>query len=643
MDNKEGICFNGNAEELLENAASGEDSSESENPGEKKKIQFSGSCSFMVSLLGYSMGTSDFWRFPYLVFRNGGGAFLIPFAIFMMLTGLPMLFFEVTVSQFAGKGPMSMWDLAPFFRGIGYTLLAINLMNNVYYNVLRAWILEYFVNTFRSELPWKGCNHDWNQPGCVDIGSNTDVAPSYRNGSISNVTDLYEYSNFTKMTSAEQYWQFKVLQLSPGLGHFDGILWNLVLYIFIWRLCVALCMVKSIKSIEKIMFLTVFVPIGLMLVIWVRCLTLKGSVTGMLFYLTPTFDRITDTKVWMEAALMSCYTLGPGWGTLPLIGSHNKFSGNTVRYSVSATVCDILSAVINGLICFSILGVMSHDSGLPLEKTVTSGLSLGFTVYPTAFTYFPLPQLWSAVFFINLIFVGLDAQVLSTETVMNCLQDTVPTWFTGHRRLLMIAFLNISFFLLTIPFCTRGGMFLFQLLDWYAAAWTLLFVCFTECVVITWVYGGDRLSEDLEIMIGHRLPVLIRLTGTIITPAVILVMLVLSFIRYRPPTYGSYVYPGYAEIIGWMLAFAIISPIFIVFLLNFIRTKGSCFKKMCAMYIPSKTWGPNDVVANTTYPDRTREERTFMTVLLYNLTGRKRSQNCDTLPEISPLYKDTKT
>lgn len=48
-------------------------SSESDGSTAKKRDQFSGSCSFMVSLLGYSMGTSDFWRFPYLVFRNGGG------------------------------------------------------------------------------------------------------------------------------------------------------------------------------------------------------------------------------------------------------------------------------------------------------------------------------------------------------------------------------------------------------------------------------------------------------------------------------------------------------------------------------------------------------------------------------------------
>lgn len=54
-----------------------EESSDTEvNPQQKEKVQFAGSCSFLVSLLGYSMGTSDFWRFPYLVFRNGGGRLL---------------------------------------------------------------------------------------------------------------------------------------------------------------------------------------------------------------------------------------------------------------------------------------------------------------------------------------------------------------------------------------------------------------------------------------------------------------------------------------------------------------------------------------------------------------------------------------
>ncbi|XP_060567632.1 sodium- and chloride-dependent glycine transporter 1-like [Ruditapes philippinarum] len=607
-------------------------SEESEVSMVKKKAQFSGSCSFLVSLLGYSMGTSDFWRFPYLVFRNGGGAFLFPFAIFMMLVGMPLLFFEVSVSQFSARGPLSMWNLAPFFKGIGDTLFAINLLNNVYYNILRAWILEYFVDTFQAELPWASCNHEWNRPGCIAIETERTVSDFAKpsNATMPAAIELHLPSNITsnvtQMTSAEQYWQYKVLQLSSGLGDFDGIIWDFILYIFIWRLLVTLCMVKSIKSIEKVMFVTVFVPILLMLVIWVRSLMLNGAVTGMLYYLTPTFDRITDPRVWLEAALMACYTLGPGWGTIPLIGSHNKFHGNTIKYSVISTVGDFLSAVLNGLICFSVLGVMAHDSGLDLEKTVTSGLSLGFTVYPTAFTYFPLPQFWSAVFFVNLMLVGLDSQVLSTETVMNCLQDMFPKWFKGRRRSFVIVFLNIGFFLLTIPFCTRGGMYIFQLLDWYAAAWTLLFVCFIECLVFTWVYGTERLSKDVEIMVGRPLPAFIRISGAFFSPCIFLAVTILSFAEYRPPSYGSYRYPAFAEAVGWCLAFLIISPIIIVFVFNIIKTWRTDKKISEEIKRPCDTWGPHDYIARADYNKEDRNiNRGYIGTLMYNITGRTRA------------------
>ncbi|XP_045191964.2 sodium-dependent dopamine transporter-like [Mercenaria mercenaria] len=627
-----------------------DNSRDSDISGMKKKSQFSGSCSFMVSLLGYSMGTSDFWRFPYLVFRNGGGAFLLPFALFMVLVGLPMLFFEVSVSQFSGKGPLSMWSIAPFFKGIGYTLLVINLLNNVYYNILRAWILEYFVNTFQAELPWIGCNHQWNEQGCVTMKTDNftsnvterDINTTYYHSELNIPVD--NFTDVTKMTAAEQFWQYKVLQLSSGLGDFDGILWNFVLYIFIWRLLVSLCMIKSIKSIEKVMFVTVFVPIILMLIIWVRSLMLEGAITGMLYYITPTFDRITDPKVWLEAALMACYTLGPGWGTIPMIGSHNKFHGNVIRYSVLSTFCDFLSAVMNGLICFSILGVMAHDSGLDLEKTVTSGLSLGFTVYPTAFTYFPLPQVWSAVFFVNLILVGLDAQVLSTETVMSCLEDMFPKWFKGTRRLFMIALINAGFFLLTIPFCTRGGMYLFQLLDWYAAAWTLLFVCFIECVVFTWVYGTERLSRDIEIMVGRPLPTFMRISGAFISPCIFLVVLIQSFVQYRPPTYGSYSYPAFAEALGWCLAFLVISPIVVVLVLKLIKTGRSTKKLSEEIKRPSDSWGPYDDIAMEDYTDKGIEATGCFCTFIYNLTGRSKKTKAATYHSNgSHLYRDIKS
>ncbi|XP_052817214.1 sodium- and chloride-dependent glycine transporter 2-like isoform X2 [Mya arenaria] len=568
----------------------------------------------------------------------------------MMICGLPMMFLEVTTAQFSGKGPMGVWDLAPFFRGIGYTLFVINIVNSIYYNVLRAWILEYFVRSFRSELPWASCNNDWNRDGCIPatkiVNDTVAVGVAGEHTTVNYNMTSYTHSddnNRTMMTSAEQFWQYEVLQLSPGLGHMDGMLWNFVLYVFIWRFLVTLCMLKSIKSIEKVMYVTVFLPLVLMLAIWIRALMLEGSVMGMLYYLTPTFDRITDVKVWVEAAMMAAYTLGPGWGTIPMIASHNSFRGNTVRYSVVSTVLDFFSAVFNGLICFAVLGVMAHDSGLDLEKTVTSGLSLGFTVYPTAFTYFPLGQLWSALFFINLIFVGLDSQVLSTETLMSCLEYLVPRWLRGKRRLCAVVVINIIAFILTLPFCTRGGMYIFQWLDWYAAAWTILFVCLTECVVITWVYGLPRLSRDVELMTGSPIPAILRCNASVVAPILILVLIVVSFSRYSPPTYGSYTYPPWAEALGWALALAIISPIVICFVFRFGRSRGSCGKRVEDMTTPAPEWKPNDT-SKVSYGD-VHIPWTFTSTLIFNITGRQRkhydnAQNQEASKhELSPLYK----
>ncbi|XP_053388291.1 sodium-dependent dopamine transporter-like [Mercenaria mercenaria] len=227
---------------------------------------------------------------------------------------------------------------------------------------------------------------------------------------------------------------------------------------------------------------------------------------------------------------------------------------------------------------------------------------------------------------------------------MSCLEDMFPKWFKGTRRLFMIAFINAGFFLLTIPFCTRGGMYLFQLLDWYAAAWTLLFVCFIECVVFTWVYGTERLSKDIEIMVGRPLPTFIRISGAFISPCIFLVVLILSFVQYRPPTYGSYSYPAFAEGLGWCLAFLVVSPIVVVLVLNLIIAGRSTKTLSEEIKRPSDSWGPYDDIAMEEYTDKGREYIGFVCTFIYNLTGRSKETKAATYHSNGPhFYKDIKS
>ncbi|KAG1679549.1 Sodium-dependent serotonin transporter [Nymphon striatum] len=71
---------------------------------------------FLFSCLGYSVGLGNIWRFPYMIYRNGG-AFLLPFTIVVLVIGMPLYYLEIIIAQFTGQGPMAIWEMAPFFKG----------------------------------------------------------------------------------------------------------------------------------------------------------------------------------------------------------------------------------------------------------------------------------------------------------------------------------------------------------------------------------------------------------------------------------------------------------------------------------------------------------------------------------------------
>ena len=101
------------------------------------------------------------WRFPYVAYANGGGAFLIAYAIFLVLVGIPMYFMETALGQFSQLGPLAVWKLSPIGRGIGFAMCTVSLIVAIYYNVIMGYCLYYIFASFASTLPWENCDTSW--------------------------------------------------------------------------------------------------------------------------------------------------------------------------------------------------------------------------------------------------------------------------------------------------------------------------------------------------------------------------------------------------------------------------------------------------------------------------------------------------
>ncbi|XP_016389719.1 sodium-dependent dopamine transporter-like [Sinocyclocheilus rhinocerous] len=129
---------------------------------------------FTLAGIGCAVGLGNIWRFPYLCYRSGGGAFLVPYLLMLVVLGIPLLHMELTLGQYLRRGPvLALTKACPLLKGVGMATVAISFIMCTYYNVIITWALYYMFSSFRSELLWENCNNTWNTANCTDRVTNS--------------------------------------------------------------------------------------------------------------------------------------------------------------------------------------------------------------------------------------------------------------------------------------------------------------------------------------------------------------------------------------------------------------------------------------------------------------------------------------
>ncbi|XP_052094515.1 sodium- and chloride-dependent glycine transporter 1-like isoform X3 [Mytilus californianus] len=593
---------------------------------------------YFLTMLGFSVGLGNLWRFPYICLRNGGGAFLIPFFICLLLFGIPLFFLETAVGQFSGQGLLRVWEVCPIFKGVGIGMTIMNVVCSIYYNVILAWTIYYLGNSFISPLPWTTCDNKWNSPQCVtdrgvlDQGrnfttQNHNLTFQMLNMGVYNTTTSNEYTwtndTLKLVTAQEEFWQYNVLQMSSGLHDIGDLNWRLALSLFGAWLLICLCISKGVKSVGKVVYVTATLPYVLLTIVLVKGLTLDGSIDGVILYLKPDFSKLLKLQVWMEAAIQVFYSVGATWGPLFTMASFNKFKNNCLRDSIILSCIGEGTSIYAGLIIFTVLGFMSATFSLPLDKIVTSGPGLGLIVYPEALAQLPGPNIWSVLFFVMLLTVGLDSQFAYCEVVVVACSDRFH-WLRS-RRVMFVMAVCFANFLCGMLMTTEGGIYIFQVIDWYIAAFCPAVFGIIECIVFGWIYGLDRFSRDVRLMLGRGIPVFFRICIGFITPSILLAVLVYSITAYQPPTYGSYQYSGAAVGFG---IFVSVFPLIPIIVCAFIVVKdmpGETYKKkITTAFRPSSKWKPAiKELQSDYYENGTAKQMRFFEKVKLNFIGEK--------------------
>ncbi|CAJ0580888.1 unnamed protein product, partial [Mesorhabditis spiculigera] len=395
---------------------------------------------FFLACLGFIVGVGNTLRFPAKVYQHGGGVFFIPYFTFLCLFGLPIVYMHLCIGQYSGLSPSGAFGkLMPLASGVGWALVLLAIPVCIYYNIIVAWSVYYFWFSFRGFVPWV------TQYNCCDLHK---------------LRQCFKVTNGTAITAPEAYFHFEVLN-RPASGNFElgPIEVHLVLALAVAWMLVFFGVFKGIGSIGWMGSVTATVPYLLLMILFIRGISLPGADDGLHFFFTPKLEKLWSLPMWKSAAEQVFYELGIDAGPLIAMASFSRYRNNIYRDAVFLVIFDAFTSVLCGMVIFSFIGFLAHMSDSPVNTVLQHDpLYLAFTVYPGVTSFMHLGPLWAALFFTALMMSALDAEFAWMEMIATSFMYQFG-WKDKRVENRVLASMCILFFVLGLPFCCRALLF----------------------------------------------------------------------------------------------------------------------------------------------------------------------------------------
>ncbi|XP_049816938.1 sodium-dependent noradrenaline transporter-like [Aethina tumida] len=545
---------------------------------------WSSNTDFLLSIIGFAVDLANVWRFPYLCYRNGGGAFLIPYTLMLVFGAVPLFYMELILGQFNRQGPISIWRICPLFKGVGYCAVLVAFYVSFYYNVILAWALYFLGSSISSELPWMHCNNTWNTDKCWES------MLSGHNETKKLLPILNETTKHSRHTPASEFFHRAVLEMqwSDGLHEMGYPKWQLVVCLLLIYGMLYISLFKGVKSSGKVVWVTATMPYIVLTILLIRGLMLPGAISGISYYLHPELSKLRETQVWVDAAVQIFYSVGAGFGVHLSYASYNTFHNNCYRDCIITTIVNCFTSFFSGFVIFTYLGYMSYKQGVHISSVATEGPGLVFQVYPEAVATLPGSHVWSVLFFFMLIMLGLDSAMGGLECVITGLMDEFLSFFKEKKfaREIFTLGIIIASFSVALVNVTPGGIYMFHLFDTYSAGISLLCSALFEAIAVSWFYGLDRFTQDVEAMLGWKPGIYWRVCWKFISPMFIICVVMFGLLYHQPLQYNDYSYPDWAEWVGWSLALSSIMMIPFVAIFQIMKTKGTLKERFAISISP---------------------------------------------------------
>lgn len=453
---------------------------------EHNREKLSSRLGFILLSAGCAIGLGNIWRFPYIVGKYGGGAFVLIYLFFLVLLGLPIIVMEYSVGRGSGKSvarsfhllekPNHKWHLFSYVAMLGNYLLVM------FYTTISGWMLAYFIKMATGQF---------------------------------NGLDIHGVNE-----------AFLSLQGNAA----ESVFWMSAVVIIGCLIC-ALGLQKGVEKITKIMMALLLCVMGLLVF---KSLTLPNAMEGVRFYLVPDFHKLMDNGIFnaIYAAMgQAFFTLSIGMGGMAIFGSYIDKKHSLTGEGIRVMALDTFVAIMAGLIIFPACMSFGVDAG--------SGPGLVFVTLPNIFNVMENGQLWGTLFFVFMNFAALSTIIAVFENIVSFSIDLFG-WTRKKSVILNIFILILGSIPCAIGFSVLKGIQPFgegsailDLLDFTVSnvimpLGSLVFVFFCTRKI---GWGWKQFISEANTGDGIKFPQKVRFYVSYILPVIVIFIFVMGIVE----------------------------------------------------------------------------------------------------------------
>ncbi|MGQ4575673.1 sodium-dependent transporter [Dermabacteraceae bacterium P7006] len=473
---------------------------------------FSGRTAFLLAAIGSAVGLGNIWRFPYVAFENGGGAFILPYIIALLTAGIPMLFLDFAIGhRYRASAPLAFRRLHRIAEPIGWWNVLVCVVISAYYAVVLAWAVSYFFFSFTQA--WG------DDPAGFFIGQYTQSIPGD--------------------------------QAHLGFDFVGGIMIPLVL---IWVLLIGILALGVQRGIaaSNMVFMPVLLVMFLVLVVY--SLTLPGATKGLEALFTPNWSALSNGSVWIAAYGQIFFSLSVAFGIMVTYSSYLKKKSDLTSSGLVVGFANSSFEILAGIGVFAALGFMAQAAGKEVSDVASSGIGLAFIAFPTIINQAPLGVLVGVLFFGSLVFAAFSSMVSLLEVIISAVQDKL-----GLGRVASVLAVGVPTGLLSVLlFPTTTGLNLLDVVDKFINSFGIVAGALVCCIVLAAAIGALptlrlHLNSVSSIKVGRGWQLLV---GGIV-PVVLGYMLIDEVQKVLKEGYGG-MPSGFVNTFGWGLVIGVV-------------------------------------------------------------------------------------